>query len=132
MCKHGTHVIVSTIESGNVPVDACIADEIAYLNREGVITLGCCCSHGKAGQIVKWGNAHGKWKGYREPPHVIIKQESCGIAKRLGYRPYPYYYADGHSYRVWQMQLKTGCVTEEEVVEWHKQNTIKEVGGDGR
>lgn len=77
---------------------------------------------------MKWGNAHGKWKGYREPPHVIIKQESCGIAKRLGYRPYPYYYADGHSYRVWQMQLKTGCVTEEEVVEWHEHNTIKEIG----
>jgi len=128
MCRHGTQVIVFTIESGNVPVDACIADEIVYLNREGVVTLGCCCSHGKAGQIVEWENAYGKWKGHYDPPNVLIKQESCDIAKKLGYRPYPYYYADGQSGGVWQMQLKTGCVTEEEVEEWHKQNTIKEIG----
>ena len=124
MCRHGTQVIVSTIECGNVLVDACIANEIASLNREGVVTLGCCCSHGKAGQIVEWENAYGKWKGRHEPPNVLIKQESCDIAKRLGYRPYPYYYADGQSDGVWQMQLKTGCMTEEEVEQWHKQNTL--------
>lgn len=41
-------------------VDACIADEIQDLNVKGVVTLNCCCDHGKAGQIVEYENSQGK------------------------------------------------------------------------
>ncbi len=52
MCKHGTLTTVKLNrprKSGRkeVPVDACIADEIQMLNNIGVITYGCCCGHGQ-------------------------------------------------------------------------------------
>lgn len=31
-----------------VTVDACIADAVVELNRQGIYTTGCCCGHGKA------------------------------------------------------------------------------------
>lgn len=45
MCNWGTDREV-TIER-RVRVDACIADVIIGLNRQGVYTTGCCCGHGK-------------------------------------------------------------------------------------
>jgi hypothetical protein len=42
--------------------------------------------------------------------------------KELGYCPFPYYYADGEHCGVWQMFLKTGCVTEVDVEDWHNRN----------
>jgi hypothetical protein len=30
-----------------VPVDACIADIVRALNEGGVLTIACCCGHGK-------------------------------------------------------------------------------------
>lgn len=127
MCHHGTHKLVRVINTQNkqeVLVDACIADEIQYLNDTDVITLGCCCGHGKAGQIVDWENGYGKWKGYSEPPHALIQENSISHARSLGYTPYPYYYADGKQNDVWQMNLKTGCVTEEDCEKWHKENQL--------
>ena len=126
MCRHGTYSTVRVINdqvNKAVKVDACIADEVQFLNDSGVITLGCCCGHGKAGQVVEWENGYGKWKSYAQPPHALIKQESVELAKMLGYIPYPYFYADGHSYGVWQIQLKTGCITEQDVEKWHKLHT---------
>ena len=105
-------------------MDACIADEIMELNQKGVITLGCCCGHGKAGQPYVIENGFGIWKGYHDPPSTLISEESVELAKQLGYRPFPYYYADGEHNGVWQMYLKTGCMTEDEVEEWHKKNNI--------
>lgn len=51
MCRHGTYIEVSVVDKPYpVKVDACIANEIKELNEKGVITLDCCCDHGKAGQ----------------------------------------------------------------------------------
>lgn len=30
-----------------VPVDGCLVGEINSLNNKGIITIGCCCGHGK-------------------------------------------------------------------------------------
>lgn len=121
MCYHGTLEYVKVINSDKpVVVDACIADEIRELNEKGVITLGCCCGHGRAGQIVEYENGFGKWKTYYDPPKALISVDSVSLAKSLGYMPFPYYYADGEYSVVWQMYLKTGCVTEEDCEEWRK------------
>lgn len=123
MCLHGIYKQVSVINPNqgkrNVVIDACIADEIKVLNDNGIVTLSCCCGHGKAGQITEWENDFGKWKEFLQPPHTLIIEESVSLAKKLGYSPYPYYYADGAMNKVWQMQLKSGCVTEEECKHWH-------------
>lgn len=80
MCDHGTVKMVKLNRprevSGRimVPVDACIADEVQFLNDAGVWTLGSCCGHGKKDCF----------------PHVIIAKESVERAKELGYSPEPY------------------------------------------
>lgn len=88
ICLHGTYkkVTVINIEQNKkeVVVDACIADEIQELNDKGVITLGSCCGHGKAGQIAEWENGFGKWKSRYEPPHVLIDENSVELAISLG------------------------------------------------
>lgn len=128
MCKHGTYINTAIINPNQnkkiVAVDACIAEEVRELNKHGVVTLGSCCGHGKSGQIVEWENGFGKWKGHELPPHVLIKEESVDLARNIGYCPYPYYYADGNSDGVWQMQLKTGCITENDVEKWHEANLL--------
>ncbi|MFD2637705.1 hypothetical protein [Piscibacillus salipiscarius] len=134
MCLHGVYKKVKVInpdQTNNiVNVDACIADEIQKLNNQGVITLGCCCGHGKAGQIVEYENKFGKWKTHHDPPITLIKEKSVELAINLGYKPYPYFYADGENGGVWQMQLKTGCITMQECEEWHRDNiTLSERQG---
>jgi hypothetical protein len=127
MCLYGTYKFVNVINEQNnkrVKVDACIADEVQELNNLGVITLGCCCGHGRAGQIVEWENNAGKWKSYAEPSHALIRKDSIEIVERIGYRPFPYLYADGENHNVWQMFLKTGCLTMEEVNRWHQNNNL--------
>ena len=119
MCLHGTYKWVSVINcNSRVKVDACIADEIQMLNDLGIITLGSCCGHGEAGMPVEWENDFGRWKGYVQPPHVLIDEKSKNLAELLGYRPFPYYYADGEYSGVMQMYLKTGCLTKQDCVEW--------------
>ncbi|MBU8733452.1 hypothetical protein KM915_25910 [Cytobacillus oceanisediminis] len=126
MCKHGTYVTTAIINPNQnkkmVAVDACIAEEVRELNKQGVVTLGSCCGHGKAGQIAEWENGFGKWKCHESPPHVLINERSVNLAKELGYVPYPYYYADAQSNGVWQMHLRTGCITEVDVIKWHETN----------
>lgn len=127
MCLHGTYKFVNVISEQNnkrVKVDACIADEVQELNNLGVITLGCCCSHGKAGKIVDWENSYGKWKSYAEPSQALICKKSVELAKDCGYKPIPYYYANGEHNDVWKIQLKTGCVTEDDCIIWHKENNL--------
>lgn len=129
MCYEGTYewVNVINIDQANnlVKVDACIADEIQWLNNQGVITLGSCCGHGKAGKVEEWENAFGTWKGYVNPPIALIKEKSVELVKKMGYRPFPYVYADGNSRGVWQMHLKSGCITEEECHQWHAEKGLK-------
>lgn len=122
MCLYGTYENVRVINPNQnkriVVVDACIAGEIQELNDKGIITLSCCCGHGKAGQIVEHINGFGKWKTNELPPHTLIDEKSVGQVKSLGYRPFPYYYADGEHLGVWQMYLKTGCMTEDDCQSW--------------
>ena len=131
MCYKGTYKIVKVINkeqsTQEVLVDACIADEIQWLNDIGVITLGSCCSHGWAGKLYEWDAPPetGKnivWRTHLSPPTVLLKEESVELARKHGYLPYPYYYADGNSYGVWQMQLKTGCLTEEDCKRFYEEN----------
>ncbi|NRG48461.1 hypothetical protein HRF87_27650 [Bacillus sp. CRN 9] len=75
MCLHGLYKEVRVINPYQnkkiVVIDACIADEIQELNTLGVITLACCCGHGKAGKISEWKNEFGSWKAHELPPHVF-------------------------------------------------------------
>jgi hypothetical protein len=128
MCLYGNLKLVKVLNQNQnnkyVKVDACIANEIQSLNDKGIITLNCCCGHGKAGQILEYENLYGKWKEYQSPPVVLIDNKSVEQAKKFGYLPFPYFSADGEGRGIWQMQLKSGCLTEEECKEWHSQNTI--------
>lgn len=51
MCDWGTNktllVPVSSTEWKHKSVDACIADIVEALNKNGILTLNCCCGHGK-------------------------------------------------------------------------------------
>lgn len=129
MCLYGNYRLVEIINrkqnKKRVTVDACIADEIQMLNNYGIITLGCCCGHGKAGQITEYKNGFGVWKSSEFPPHVLIENHSYELAKQLEYRPYPYYYADGTENGVLVMQLKSGCLTELDCKEWHQLNKVE-------
>lgn len=62
MCKWGTDRIIHVIRRNNdnipdgwhaIAVDACIADYVQEMNNKGIITLGCCCSHGHGKPIVQ-------------------------------------------------------------------------------
>ncbi|WP_041225790.1 MULTISPECIES: hypothetical protein [unclassified Dehalobacter] len=107
-----------------VMVDACIADEIQELNDKGVLTLGCCCGHGKAGQIQIYQNESGSWKEIISPPIALIDEQSIYLAKKLEYIPFPFYYANGQKCNIWQMHLKSGCITEKDCREWHLVHAI--------
>ena len=64
MCKHGTTETLqvwipadlSFNEEGHykmAQIDACIAPIVKALNDGGVLTIGCCCGHGKGpGNII--------------------------------------------------------------------------------
>lgn len=97
MCKHGTQVWVDIINKNqnktSVLIDSCIAEEIEMLNKRGVITLGCCCGHGKANKYVEWEDGQGrKWKTEGSLPHTLIDTRSSELAQHLGYRVYPFYF----------------------------------------
>ena len=129
MCLYGNYRNVNIINpnqnKSQVAVDACISEEIQELNDNGIITLGCCCGHGLAGQIVEHENGFGKWKDHVTPPHTLISGKSNVLAKQLGYKPIPYYYADGEHSDVWMIFLKSGCVTIDDCKEWHEINNVK-------
>lgn len=76
MCDWGTDTIIHVIRRNNpnVPdgwhpmaVDACIAAYVQTMNNQGVITVGCCCGHG------------------RGQPIVLVDAESVLLLKHLGY-----------------------------------------------
>lgn len=128
MCLYGNYREIKvncTSKTDNIVlIDACIASEIQDLNRIGVQTLGCCCSHGEAGRIVEYENINGKWKETTPPAHVLLKKESAKLIAFLGYVVYPFYYVDGEHYDVCIAILKTGCNTEEECRRWHSDHSL--------
>jgi len=94
MCKHGTYKKVWCNYAGNSGkhlknIDSCIADEIQTLNKKGVITVGCCCGHGKF------------------EPEALISEESVELCKSLGYKVREY--SEQHTKNgIYEILLKTG------------------------
>lgn len=112
MCLYGNYIMVkvnSTNKSSReVAIDACIAREIQYLNEQGVLTIGCCCSHGD--------------EEYN--PHVLYKEESVSIMQRLGYVSEQYHYKGIGFTGIYLAILKTGCHSKLECKVWHESNKI--------
>lgn len=81
MCAWGTDQIIHVIRRNHpdtpdgwhpVAVDACIADYVQRMNDQGVITVGCCCGHGKG------------------RPVVLVAAESVPLLAQLGYEHHPF------------------------------------------
>lgn len=81
-----------------IQVDKCLANEIEYLWDQGVMTLGCCCGHGKElGFINVSKNSVEKMLdlGYQ---FYIFPKELGGIDRRDTFIPKStYHYFDGYS-----------------------------------
>jgi hypothetical protein len=87
LCKHGTlKTVTITPRPFTVKIDECIADEIVWLNKQGVYTAGSCCGHGK------------------DKPTALIHVNHGSIQRaiELGYDPKPY------TPMLWEIELKSG------------------------
>lgn len=119
MCLYGNYFLVNVNKTNRknkvVAVDACISKEIDELNKAGVLTIGCCCSHGD--------------EEYNS--HVLFLKESVEKMIELGYNIEKYYYIDGSHCDVFISALKTGCNTFESCKEWHKINSIPYIKNQG-
>jgi len=124
MCLYGNYqkikVNLTSKKDREILVDACIADEIKELNMMEIMTVGCCCSHGEAGEIEKYSNGFGEWKERKMPAHVLFKEESLSTMTTLQYVCHPYYEADGTYLGLYIGYLKTGCNTIDECKQWHE------------
>lgn len=76
MCEWGTDKVIRVIRRNNadipdgwhsMAVDSCIADYVQVMNLRRIITVGCCCGHG------------------RGPGEVLIARESVGLLEAWGY-----------------------------------------------
>lgn len=76
MCPWGTDQAIHVIHRNHpdiqdgwhtVYVDACIADYVQTMNDQGIITVGCCCSHG------------------HQEPTVLVDVESVALLEDFGY-----------------------------------------------
>jgi len=79
MCKWRTNATIKVIRSPSaarlhlpdgwypVAVDACIAAYVQRMNDLGIVTVGCCCGHGKG------------------PGAVLVAAESAALMDALGY-----------------------------------------------
>lgn len=62
--------------------DKCLVEEINFLNKKGVTTIGCCCGHGKAQGYIQ---VYPKYCdliesfGYKKRPHDKYKQGEQGV-----------------------------------------------------
>lgn len=61
MCEWGTSLPIYVIRRNNdsipdgwhlIYVDACIAPVVQTMNNLGILTVGCCCGHGKTNATV--------------------------------------------------------------------------------
>lgn len=78
---------------GGIPVDACIKPEIEKLIQQGVITLGCCCGHGKS----LYGTC-------------LIHKDSVKLVKQLGYQPYKFRPDEKGFEDLYEIKLKTKVI----------------------
>lgn len=93
MCEHGNYKDVEVIQQRNiqtVKVDSCIADEVAEMNRAGIVTVGSCCGHGESG-------IH---------PHVLIEENSVNIAESTGYHPTKYFHGPNDYRGIYEVRLR--------------------------
>lgn len=67
MCAHNDFIEIEITQ--RILVDRCIAEEIKWLNSQGVRTESCCCGHGKS------------------ISNALIKPSFINKAKELGYNP---------------------------------------------
>ena len=67
MCAYDDTIEIEIVQK--IRVDRCIADEIKWLNANGIRTESCCCGHGK------------------QAPEALIKPSSASTAKKFGYNP---------------------------------------------
>ena len=76
MCKWGTEAYIVVIDKGprQVAVDACLVPYIQQMNSLGILTLNCCCGHGKTPYAS-----------------VLVDPQSQELMDRLGYEWTPYY-----------------------------------------
>jgi hypothetical protein len=81
VCEWGTDRVIYVIRRNHdaipdgwhpVAVDACIADYVQKMNKQGIITVGCCCSHG-----------HGM-------PVALVAIESIPLLDQYGYEHHPF------------------------------------------
>lgn len=76
-------------QHGGLPVDKCIGKEIEFLLKQGVITYGCCCGHGK------------------NEPQCLVDKSSESILNKLGYELQEY--SNLHtSQGIYEIKLKRG------------------------
>lgn len=86
MCQHGDEVKITILQE--ILVDKCIAEEIKWLNDQGVRTEGCCCGHGKY------------------YPSALITPKSVNKALKLGYSVRDYYLKSGQHSGLFEIMLK--------------------------
>lgn len=88
MCSHGTLKEVTIAPKPyTVKIDACIAEEIVWLNEQGVYTVNSCCGHGDGRPVAL----------------IFANHGSLQKAIELGYYPRQY---EG---LIWEIELKSGC-----------------------
>ena len=102
MCKWGTDKLIHVIRRNNpdvpdgwhpVYVDACIADYVQEMNDRGIITVGCCCGHGKgpawvqvAQESIPLLNKHKyAWRWYADRTDSVMHD----MPRQPGMLPYP-------------------------------------------
>ena len=84
--------------SHTIEVDDCIADEVRELNYLGIITLACCCGHGKKKNafIAVHDDSYKMWKGLLEETSEISSfQQMLSLGYKLDKEGYHY---TAHSY----------------------------------
>lgn len=77
MCKYGDQISVRITR--HISIDQCLAQEILFLNDQGIRTVACCCGHGDStlpANIIIWSSDEHKAiaMGYDPQP-----RESIGI-----------------------------------------------------
>ena len=98
MCKRGTEKEIK-IDGKLIKVDACIAEEIDYLNRCGIKTCSSCCGH--FGQYT----GQGERLGLEFPSALIGDDSSRKKAIELGYYLIRWQLIDGYR-SSWEILLK--------------------------
>lgn len=75
----------------SISVDGCLAVEITALWREGIVTTGCCCGHGK------------------HPPFIGVEPAHIPQMKAWGYRVQPNPCRPGDEDSFWPKSITAGA-----------------------